>query len=128
MSTITASEVKDIVYEMSEKANLDNDFSNEFFNNIINDPPVLNEFLTYLAEGRFTCENTAYGYNVVDILVFQMDHFKAFMDRGLYSMQNNECEMLLKAFDTFMKLKKDPDKILRLLKEESGSDYDGKFN
>ena len=59
--------------------------------------------------------------------LLQVDHFKAFLDRDTFGTQNNECQMILLAFDTFMKMKIDPEKYVRLMSEESGSDYDGKF-
>ena len=77
--------------------------------------------------GKFLCNEKVRGYSVVDIMVFQLDHFKAFLDREDDGVNNNECQMLLKAFDTFLKMKEDPEKYVRLMGEESGSDYDGKF-
>lgn len=120
-------QIKNVIVEMTQVAQLDEAFAEEFFKNIIDDEPVLNEFITYLKTGKFIGNEKVSGYSVVDILVFQMDHFKAFLDRDTAGTQYNECQMILKAFDTFMKMKKDPEKYVRLMSEESGSDYDGKF-
>lgn len=120
--------IKNVIDEMCVEAKLSTEFADSFYKRIIDDEKLLNEFILYLKTGKFSCENKVCGYSVVDILVWQMDHFKAFIDRGLDSMKNNECEMLLKAFDTFMCMREEPEKYLRLLTEESGSDYDGKFN
>lgn len=119
--------IKEIIDEMVEKAGIDQSFSDTFFESIIQDDPLLNEFLGYLSTGKFTLENKVNGYSVVDVLVWQVDHFKAYLDRGLYGMRYNECEMLLKAFDTFIKMKKDPDKYLKMITEETGSDFEGKY-
>lgn len=120
-------QIRNVIMEMSEAAGLDEAFADEFFKNIINDKSVLNEFITYLTTQKFVGTEKVAGYSVVDILVFQMDHFKAFLDRDTEGTTKNECQMILKAFDTFMKMKKDPEKYIRLMTEESGSDYDGKF-
>ncbi|MDO4188480.1 MAG: hypothetical protein Q4D29_05760 [Lachnospiraceae bacterium] len=120
-------QIRNVIDEMTEAAGLDKEFADEFFRSIINDEPVLNEFITYLKTQKFIGTEKVAGYSIVDILVFQMDHFKAFLDRDTEGTTKNECQMILKAFDTFMKMKKDPEKYVRLMGEESGSDYDGKF-
>lgn len=117
--------IKEIIDEMIQKAGLDQSFAVDFYNSIIEDEDVLNEFITYLSEGKFTMANNVRGYSIVDILIWQLDHFRAYMDRGLYGMRNNECEMILKAFDTFMKMKKEPDKYVEMLTEETGTDHIG---
>lgn len=119
--------IKNVIDEMSEAAGLDKEFATQFFERIIKDEPLLNEFITYLQTQKFTCVNKVEGFSVVDIMIWQMDHFKAFLDRGDEVNKFNECEMLLKAFDNFMNMKENPQKYLKLMGEESGSDYDGKF-
>lgn len=113
---------------MSKEAGFNQEYADSFVDRIVGDGPLLREFITYLATKKFTCENKVCGYSIVDILVFQMDHFKAFLDRGDEdTVKDNECKMLLCAFDTFMKMKENPEEYVRLMGEESGSDYDGKF-
>jgi len=126
--SVSGEDLKNVIYEMSLEAGLDKEFADDFIMEISDDGPLVNEFITYIAENRFTCENKVRDYSVVDIMVWQMDHFKAYMDRGLDGMKSNECEMLLRAFDTFMKMKKDPDKYVEMLTGETGTDYEGKFN
>lgn len=119
--------VRNIVDEMTEAAGLDKAFADSFYERIMKDKGLLDEFVTYLQTQKFTCENKVAGFSIVDILIWQQDHFKAFLDRGDEVNKFNECEMILKAFDNFMNMKEDPQKYLKLLGEESGSDYDGKF-
>ncbi|MDO4966082.1 MAG: hypothetical protein Q4E51_05180 [Lachnospiraceae bacterium] len=115
--------IKDVIDEMTDVANLDKDYANIFFERIVKDESLLNEFIQYVSTHKFSCENKVRGYSVVDILIFQTDHFRAYMDRGLYGMRNNECEMVLKAFETFMNMKEDPDKYVRMMTEETGTDH-----
>lgn len=119
--------IKDVVYEMASVAGLDDAFAEDFYNRIKADDAVLDEFITYLRTGQFKGEDKVRGYSIVDILVWQMDHFKAFLDRESLAKNNNECETILTAFDVFMKLKADPEKYIGIMSAESGSDYDGKF-
>lgn len=124
---ITKTEIQTIISEMCKEAGFDETYETEFSDKLISDESLLTEFVTYILTKKFTCENKVRGYSVVDILVWQMDHFKTFLDREQDMVKNNECAMILNAFDTFIKLKHDPDKYVDMLTGESGSDYDGKF-
>lgn len=119
--------LKDIIDEMTVNADLPREFGETFFDEIKKDDALLKEFLTYVFEHRFTLENKIKGVSVLDIMVWQMDHFKSHLDRGEFGMKNNECEMILKAFDTYMKMKVDPEKYYRLMTEETGTDYEGHY-
>ena len=77
--------------------------------------------------GEFLSEISVAGYTIIDIMVFQIDRFKAFLDRDTNNTKYNECHMILLAFDTFMKMKKNPEKYIEEMSSISGSDYDGKF-
>ena len=46
------------------------------------DPEAAEEFAYYMENGNFLCKMKVEGYTAVDILVWQIDHFKAQMDRG----------------------------------------------
>jgi len=92
------------------------------------DEGLLSELTYYMQNGDFLCKDNISGYTVVDIMIWQMDHFKAFLDRDTYGMRNNRSEMIMKAFATFAMMRQNPEKYLRMLTEESGSDYDGKIN
>jgi len=120
-------QIRKIIDEMAQVALLDKNFADSFYDRIMKDEAILKEFITYLQTQKFICETKVEGYSIVDVLVWQMDHFKAFLDRGEDVIKYNECEMILKAFDTFLKMKEDPRKYVRMMSEESGSDYDGKF-
>lgn len=122
-----ANEIYDVVKEMCQVAGLSDDFAKNFTENILKDESLLNEFVTYLVKQTFTLENKVKNVSVLDIMVWQVDHFKAHLDRGEFGMKNNECEMILKAFDTFMKMKAEPEKYYRLLTEETGTDFEAKF-
>lgn len=101
-------------------------FYDDFWNRLKNSPDIFREFVYYMQKGDFAGKVKIGGRSIVDILVWQMDHFKAYMDRET-QIKGNQDEMVLRAFDTFLKMEKDPEAILYLLDTESGSDYDGKF-
>ena len=102
--------IKAVIDEMSEKAGLSEEFSDSFFSSIIDDEEVLNEFITYVKTGEFLSEISVAGYTIIDIMVFQIDRFKAFLDRDTNNTKYNECHMIFLAFDTFMKMKQNCEK------------------
>lgn len=64
---------------------------------------------------------------LVDILVWQVDHFKSDLDRGLYDMQSNPDKMILRAFDTMLNMRRSPAEFLQRFSSETGTDYPGKY-
>ncbi|MBR2950779.1 MAG: hypothetical protein IKC46_13125 [Lachnospiraceae bacterium] len=103
------------------------EFYDDFWNRLKNSPDIFKEFVYYMEKGDFAGKYKIGGRSVVDILIWQVDHFKAYLDRE-NQLKGNPSEMVLRAFDTFLKMEQNPEEILYLLDTESGSDYDGKFN
>lgn len=88
---------------------------------------VYKEFEYYFDNGSFLGALQVAGMTLVDIMIWQMDHFKSDLDRGLYDMQSNPDKMVLMAFDTMLNLKIDPEKIILKFGADTGTDYPGKF-
>lgn len=105
----------------------DKDFLEQFWGALKESEPVYREFVHYLEHQNFLCAYRISGYTVVDIMVWQMDHFKAEMDRGHDDMKQNGDKMLLMAFHTMLKMEKDPEKYVRLMQSETGTDYPEKY-
>lgn len=102
-------------------------FLEQFWENLMQSEGVYREFVYYLEHQNFLCEYQIEGYSLVDIMVWQMDHFKAQLDRGKDDMKNNADKMLLMAFDTMLKMERDPMRYIRSMQSETGTDYPGKF-
>lgn len=106
----------------------DEEFLTNFWRMLKQSPEIYKEFLHYLEYQQFRCEYKVSGYSVVDIMVWQMDHFKAQMDRGKDDMKNNGDKMLLMAFDTLLRMEQNPEHYVNLMQTETGTDYPGKYN
>ena len=106
----------------------DEEFLRNFWRMLIRSPEIYKEFLHYLEHQQFLCEYKVSGYSVVDIMVWQMDHFKAQMDRGKDDMKNNGDKMLLMAFDSLLRMEQNPHYYVNLIQTETGTDYPGKYN
>ena len=74
-------------------------------------------------------ENVAFGlkYSLIDIMVWQMDHFKAQLDRDREGMKSNGDQMLLEAFHTMLLMERDSQYYVNLMQTETGTDYVGKY-
>lgn len=94
---------------------------------LCSDEEILEEFCCYMEQETFACRVHIAGYSIIDIMVWQIDHFKAELDRSDPALRNNGGTMLVNAFDTFLKMRKDPEYYVRLLQSETGTDYPDKY-
>ena len=63
-------------------ADEDDAFCRDFWQRLTRSEGVFGEFVYYLEHRDFRCGYKVAGYSVIDIMVWQMDHFKARLDRG----------------------------------------------
>ncbi len=109
------------------QANLTQEFYDDFIKRLSRYDDITEELRYYMEYNDFKDSVNIKGYSVTDILVWQIDHFKSHMDRGEYDYQSNQSYMILKAYDTLMKMKEDPDSIILSIKGETGTDYADKY-
>lgn len=103
------------------------DFLDAFVNRLANYPDIIEELDYYRRTGDFLADVEIAGCTVIDIMVWQIDHFKSHMDWGEYDMQENPACMVLMAFDTLLQMKETPQSYLNAMQSETGTDYVGKF-
>ena len=120
-------EIKNWTKLLAGNAGEDDTFVNEFIDLINGSEKIKDEYIYYMVNNRFLGEYSVCGMTVVDIMIWQMDHFKSDLDRGLYDMQSNPNKMLLRAFYTMLKMEKDPQSYLEKYGSDTGTDYPGKF-
>ncbi len=120
-------ELKEWTKLLAGNAGEDDAFVNEFIDLINGSEKIKDEYIYYMVNNRFLGEYSVCGMTVVDIMIWQMDHFKSDLDRGLYDMQSNPNKMLLRAFYTMLKMEKDPQLYLEKYGSDTGTDYPGKF-
>lgn len=105
----------------------DETFLERFFEMLTASKGVSREFLYYLEHQNFLCEYQVEGYSLIDIMVWQMDHFKAQLDRDRTQMKSNGDKMLLEAFHTMLLMERDPQHYVNLMQSETGTDYPDKY-
>ncbi len=119
--------LRDYIGELCIRSGKDNVFAETFLNELMSDEEICQEFVYYMEHGNFACKAKAAGYTVVDIMVWQMDHFKAWLDRDNSTTRQNGDGMLLMAFDTLLAMKKNPDQYIQKMQYETGTDYPDKY-
>lgn len=124
---ITREQVKAFTYDACLKNNFSEVFFQTFWNNLLERDDIYKEYVTYLVKKEFTNEVEIEGYHVIDILIWQMDHFKAKMDMDNSQNKNNEASMIINAFDTFLKMAKNPEEYTHRMQSDTGTEYPDKF-
>lgn len=115
------------IKEMCSRAGETKEAGEVFYETLKADEEVCQEFAFYMENGSFACKAKVSGYTVVDILIWQMDHFKAWLDRDVSGSRENKDQMVLMAFDTLLSMKKEPDKYIQKMQYETGTDYPDKY-
>lgn len=115
------------IKELCRYAGEEETFAENFWKKLQEDDEIREEFSYYIEHRNFACKAKVAGYTVVDVMVWQMDHFKARLDRDNSGTRQNGDRMLLLAFDTLLNMRKEPDKYIRKMSEETGTDYPDKY-
>lgn len=120
-------EISKFAWELGVRAGLDEEFIHPFLQKLSQDREVLEEFAYYAQHNQFADQIKVNGYGIVDVLVWQIDHFKAWLDRDNTQTKENGSAMVLRAFDTFLDMRKCPEKYVRAMESETGTDYSNKY-
>ena len=102
-------------------------FLEKFFAMLTASEGVFEEFVFYLDHQNFLGKYKVAGYGLIDIMVWQMDHFKAQRDRDRRDMKENGDRMLLMAFHTMLLMEREPEYYVNLMQTETGTDYADKY-
>ena len=105
----------------------DEAFLLQFVDKLEKSEALLKEFEYYLNKQDFLCEMNISGITVTDILVWQVDKFKAGIDEGRFKLKYNPDAMVLHAFDTMYEVEKNPEPYLENFRMVTGTDYEDKI-
>lgn len=119
--------INEFVHKLCQYGGEDEEFETQFLAALSADEEILAELTYYMEHGDFACQAKVQGYTVVDIMIWQMDHFKARLDRDNTGTRQNPDRMVLLAFDTLLKMRKAPEKYAAKMRQETGTDYEGKY-
>ncbi|MCR5107309.1 MAG: hypothetical protein K6B28_04025 [Lachnospiraceae bacterium] len=104
----------------------DPSFADELWERMLKSDALYKEVSYYHDHNDFLCELSVKNMTVVDILIWQIDRFKAAIDEGKFGLKYNSSEMVLKAFYTMYDVLADPEGYFEHFRSETGTDYEGK--
>ena len=110
------------ILALALKAGKEDSYGEKLWEEIRSSNGLLRELAYYHDYGKFLCEYQVEGYSLTDVLVWQVDHFKLYMDRGEEMNRYHRERLLLSAFETMVDIKKNPAPYLRKLEGESWQD------
>lgn len=113
--------------ELCKCAGADEAFCQDFWDRLCRDKEILEEFVYYLVYQDFLYQVKIQGYGLVDLMIFQIDHFKATMDQDVADMRHNKDKMLLMAFNSLLLMRKNPEPFVEMIQSQTGTEYPGKF-
>ena len=101
--------LRSYVLELSEKAGKPEGYGEDLWNRIKQSNGVLRELAYYHDYGEFYGKYEVAGYTLTDVLVWQVDHFKAYMDRHEEMNRYRTERLFLESLDVLLKMEKYPE-------------------
>ncbi|MCR4617574.1 MAG: hypothetical protein K5669_05255 [Lachnospiraceae bacterium] len=112
------------IINLSGKAGKDEAYAENLWKDILTSEGVLKELAYYHDTGNFWDGYEVAGFHLTDILVWQVDHFKAYMDRREEMNRYKTERLFLESLEIMLKMEKDPEPYKKKMRDESGTDFD----
>ena len=119
--------LEDFLSELCKKAGKDPEFAKDLWERTKASNGVLRELAYYHDYGAFYGGYKVAGYTLPDILVWQVDHFKAYMDRHEEMNRYRTERLFVESLDVMLKMEKDPTSFVEKMKGETGTDFADKY-
>lgn len=113
--------------DLCQKAGKPKEYGEELWRRIRKSAGVLRELAYFHDYRKFYGKYTVAGYSLPDILVWQVDHFKAYLDREEMNRYRTE-RLLLESLDVMLKMEQDPTAYVAKMQGETGTDYVEKYH
>lgn len=115
-------ELHRFVLELAERAGESTEYGEQLWQGIRQSGGLLQELAYYHDYGSFLSKYNVAGYTLSDALIWQVDHFKLYMDRPQDMNRYRQERLLLSAFETLLQMEKDPNKLAEKMRRETGQD------
>jgi len=116
-----------IIIQACNIAKMNRDFTNALIKKLNNNKDIYEELLLCLSSGEVRGEIKVEDFSVIDIFVWQINHFKANLDYVKPQVGNNKLEQILSAYNTLLDMRENPEKVINEIRGSSGTDYPEKF-
>ena len=114
--------VLEALQKWAEMVHKDGVFVNEFWRRIMENQSVYDEFVYYLEHHELLGQYMIEGYSMIDLYVTQMDRYNLLHDTGKNGVMCNKERMVLQAFDVMLKMKENPQEIIKRILSGEGLD------
>lgn len=115
-------ELHRFVLELTERAGESTEYGEQLWQGIRQSGGLLQELAYYHDYGSFLSKYQVAGYTLSDALIWQVDHFKLYMDRPQDMNRYRQERLLLSAFETMIQMEKDPTSLIEKMRAETGQD------
>lgn len=115
-------ELHRFVMELAKKAGESEEYGERLWQGIRQSGGLLQELAYYHDYGSFLSKYKVAGYTLADALVWQVDHFKLYMDRPQDMNRYRQERLVLSAFETMLRMEKDPKTLADKIRGETGQD------
>ncbi len=119
--------LENYVKNLADAAGESGDYAADLWRRIRASDGVLKELAYYHDYGSFWGKYRVAGYSLTDILVWQVDHFKAYLDRHEEVNRWHPERLLLQSLDVMLQMEVNPQPFVEKMRGETGTDYVGKF-
>lgn len=99
--------LKEYIAHSSRLAGFDEAYADSFYDRIRKNEMLMKEYIFFVNNGSFLCEYNIEGLSLADIVVYQIDYFKAALDQERFEMKFNRDKMLLEGINTMLKMDED---------------------
>lgn len=109
------------VLNLSQRAGCGEEYGRKRWDEIRSSEGLLQELAYYHDYGKFLGAYRVAGYTLPDVIVWQVDHFKLYMDRNDMNRYHQE-RLLLEAFQTLAAMEQNPAPYIEKMRGETGQD------
>lgn len=114
--------LKQYVADLASEAKMGDGYGEKLWEGICHSGGLLQELAYYHDYGKFLCKYKVAGYTLADVLVWQVDHFKLYLDRPMEMNRYRQERLLLEAFETMLQMEQDPVPFIEKMTGETGQD------
>lgn len=114
--------LQNFINTLAAQAGKDESYGKELWQRIRQSEGLLRELAYYHDYGTFLCQHQVAGYTLADVLVWQVDHFKLYMDRPDEMNRYRQPRLVLSAFDSMAQMEQSPEQFIDKMRYETGQD------
>lgn len=112
----------ELVKEWAEYAGYSEEWTNDFWRDLLLTREVYEEFLYYIDHNDFLCKYSFNGQFITDIFIWEMRKYNIKTDRGKNYADCDKTEMVLNAFRTMLDMKDNGERVINSMENKNGAD------